>query len=86
MDFILYFFLTILALYVFARLFLRYLLPWLIKRFVKKMAKRMNVVYEDTKKQATKKAGEINIDYIPEQKDEPENTEMGDYVDFEEIK
>ncbi|MDD3686283.1 MAG: hypothetical protein PHE56_05895 [Bacteroidales bacterium] len=50
------------------------------------MAKRMNVVYEDTQKQYSKKQGEINIDYIPPQKEEESVSDKGDYVDYEEIK
>lgn len=86
MDWFAYFLLIILALYLFAHLFFRYILPWLIKRFVKKMAKKMNIVYEDTQKQYSKKQGEINIDYIPPQKEEESVSEKGDYVDYEEIK
>lgn len=81
------FLLAILIIYLLAVLFFRYLLPWLLKLWVKRLAKRMNPEYEQKQKKEKKANGEMNIDYIPENK--IENTKPdddGEYVDYEEIK
>jgi hypothetical protein len=82
MEFLLKFVLTIVVLYVLGYFFLKVVLPWMLKRFVRKMQKRMDPNYSEPKK---RKAGEINIDFIPESKSTKPEKDNVEYVDYEEI-
>jgi len=79
------FLLIVTIVYLLGYLFLRIVLPWLLKKMVKRFAKKMNTQFEEPEKK--KKQGTINIDYIPEnQNNENETANKGEYIDFEEIK
>ncbi len=85
MEWFIKFILVIATIYIVGYAFFRYLLPWLLRRFVRKIAQKMNVQFEEPAKK--KKQGEINIDFVPENKASNDSTVVdGDYVDFEEIK
>lgn len=82
------FLIVLIVLYLLGYIFLKFILPWMLKRFVRKMAKKMNIPYEEkTNRSSKQKPGEINIDYVPENKPSDENNlSDGEYVDYEEIK
>lgn len=64
----------------------RWLLPILIKSFVKRAQNQMNQQFQQQDNQH-KKEGEININTnFKETKSSNDKTQLGDYVDFEEIK
>jgi len=82
------FLLILLIIYLLGYLFFRVIFPWLLKRFVKKAAQRMNPDFKQDAEKQKRKQGEINIDYIPENKDKnnDEDIDNGEYIDYEEIK
>lgn len=67
---------------------MRYIAPYLIQMFVKKAQKRMmQDMGHEPPSSGKKKEGEINVDYVPDKKKKNANKDdMGDYIDFEEIK
>lgn len=71
-------FLILLVYYGF-KLIVRYLIPFLFRLFLKNHAGK-----QYRQKQEHKKEGEISIDTPP--KSSAENDNLGEYVDFEEIK
>lgn len=81
-KFLLIIFWLILGLYLF-RLAFRYLIPWFVARYIKKMTERMQQNHGNAKKNDENDG--LNINY--HQKKEPIiDPEIGEYVDFEEIK
>ncbi len=86
MEKILSFLFILLLIYLIFKITFRYVIPWLLKLFVKKMAKKMNANFENQNPKINKKEGEINIDYIPTDRTDDNNSSGGEYVDFEEIK
>jgi hypothetical protein len=67
---------------------MRYIAPYLISIFIKKAQKKMmQDMGQNPPSSSSKKAGEINVDYVPEKnKQSNKKNNMGDYIDFEEIK
>lgn len=64
----------------------RWLMPYLFRGFVKRAQNQMNQQF-DQQNQAPKKEGEINIKTNPSKtKSSTEKEQLGDYVDYEEIK
>jgi len=65
----------------------RYVLPFVLryymKRFSKKFYERTN--NDDYEQAYNKKEGEVKVDYSNDQK-KKQNTDIGEYVDYEEIK
>lgn len=82
-SFISFIFWAILIIYT-LRLVFRYLFPWLLARFVKKMAKNMQQRgHQNYPPQ--QREGSVNINF--KAKDEAKiDPNIGEYVDFEEIK
>jgi hypothetical protein len=64
---------------------IRWLLPILLKSFMKRAQNKMNQQYEQQDHQS-KKEGEINVTSDPKTKSSGEKGQLGDYVDFEDIK
>lgn len=61
----------------------RYLFPWLISRFVHRMARKMeqqSQTYYSTKK------SQQDVNISPNRKESKLDPDIGEYVDFEEIK
>ncbi len=89
------FILTFLVIIFFIRLVAPFLFRWLLAVFVKKSIRNgtffSSTVNGQQRPQQTngsspkKAAGDINIDYIPEQP-ERKNFDGGQYVDYEEVK
>jgi hypothetical protein len=67
---------------------MRYVAPYLISIFIKKAQKKMmQDMGQDSPPSFSKKAGEVNVDYIPKKNKKDNNKDdMGDYVDFEDVK
>lgn len=72
--------LIIILIYYGAKLFARYVLPLLARYFIRQTQKSYQKQYQQPKK----KMGEMNVDYQPEKK--KEMNDLGEYVDYEEIK
>ncbi len=67
------------------RLFLRYGLPWLLGRMMKNQQEKFNRGFYDQQDAGRRKNdGEVNIN-IPSEKAEKKDTELGEYIDFEEV-
>jgi len=79
--------LIILLIYLGVKIISRYFGPLILKYFTKKAAERFGSQFRDfgnqNKQQPPKKAGEITIDKMPENK--TSNKTVGEYVDYEEI-
>ncbi len=80
-EFLLFVFWVILVFYLF-KLFFRYGLPWLLSRYIKKMQQKMHA--QQQPKQETKE-GEVKVK-MPGQDHPRVDPNIGEYVDFEEIK
>ena len=81
------FIIVLLVLYLLGYLMFRYVIPWLLKRWIRKAAQRMNPDYHNQMEKDKRKVGEINIDYIPTEKDsKDDDKDDGEYVDYEEVK
>ncbi len=72
--------LIIVIIYYLAKLFARYALPLLARYFIRRSQKAYQKQYQEPKK----KMGEMNVEYQPEKK--KEMGDLGEYVDYEEIK
>jgi hypothetical protein len=72
--------LIIVFIYYLAKLFARYVLPLLARYFLRRTQKSYQKQYQQPKK----KAGEMNVEYQPEKK--KELNDLGEYVDYEDIK
>ncbi|WP_248723017.1 DUF4834 family protein [Seonamhaeicola sp. ML3] len=79
--------LIIILIYFGVKILARLLSPFLAKFIIKKAEQRFGQPFgqykNTTQEQASKKAGEVTIDKIPNRK--ASNKDVGDYVDFEEI-
>lgn len=65
------------------RLIVKYVLPWLIMHFINKQQRNYDNYSQKTSR---KKEGEINIKKGTGEKKKKDDTQFGEYVDFEEIK
>lgn len=90
------FILTFLVIIFFIRLVAPFLFRWLLAIFVKKSIRNGTFFYSNVNQQQRqqqhangssqkKTAGDISIDYIPEQPDK-KGFDGGQYVDYEEVK
>ena len=72
--------LIIIIVYYAAKLFARYVLPLLARYFIRRSKKTYQKQYQQPKR----KMGEMNVEYEPEKKKELDD--LGEYIDYEEIK
>ncbi len=72
--------LIIILVYYILKFAARYILPLLLKYAIRKTQENHQKQYQQTER----KSGEINVDYSPQKK--PNIAEVGEYVDYEEIK
>ncbi|MCK4360542.1 MAG: hypothetical protein KAV70_02255 [Bacteroidales bacterium] len=77
-------FVVILIYYAFRILF-KYVFPYILKQYIKKTKNKYFYQEGELKKDKKKKEGKVNIDYVPEKDKGKNDTELGEYVDFEEI-
>ncbi len=61
-----------------------YIIPFVARIFLRRLAKRFQNYTEKTQHNNNKPEGSVNIDYGSDKPKKP--SEVGDYVDFEEIK
>ncbi len=61
-----------------------YIIPFLVRIFLRRLAKRFQNYAEKNNQNTTKPEGTVNIDYTGDQP--KKSTDIGDYVDYEEIK
>ncbi|MBU1371095.1 MAG: DUF4834 family protein [Bacteroidetes bacterium] len=80
-TFFLFIFWVLFIFYAF-RLFLRYVLPWIIGRYIRKMQDKMG---QSQNKNSRQKEGEVKLNY-KESEHSRVDPDIGEYVDFEEIK
>ena len=73
----------IIFIYYLIRIILRYLVPFLLVRFFKKMESRMGA--SQSQYDTTSREGEIKVNYEPGNNPKV-SSDIGEYVDFEEIK
>ena len=68
-------------------IFGRYIFPYILRYFLKRVSKQFTNGFNNynNDQYQQKKEGEIKIDYSPD-KNKSQTSEIGDYVDFEEIK
>lgn len=81
------FLLVVLIIYIVLVILIRFVFPFLIKRFVKRVQRNLfeqNDNYQNQHYESTKN-GEINVDFIPP-KSKTSTDNVGEYVDYEEIK
>lgn len=64
-------------------LIIRYLFPYILKRHIKKTQERFYGKQQEQQKH-NRKEGDVNIDYVPEDK-KKKNGDIGEYVDYEEV-
>ncbi len=64
---------------------MRYIAPYLLSMFIKKAQNRMMNNMGEQADAKSKKAGEVNVDYVPQKKKSGKKDELGDVIDFEEI-
>ncbi len=76
--------LIIVIIYYFLKFFLRLVFPYILKYYLKKI---QNNFHQNTTTYNHKKEGEISVDYFPDDnKIKKHNDNIGEYVDYEEIK
>lgn len=74
--------LILVILYYGFKFLMRYIFPLFVKRTIDKMEDRMREEYEAQQPKAPE--GEVSIDKMPK-KDKPNKSDMGEYIDYEEI-
>lgn len=78
--------LILIALYYLFYLGFRYVFPWLLKRYIRKTQEKFyGKSSQQGKSKKQKKEGEVNIDYVPEDEKKKKDSDLGEYVDYEEI-
>lgn len=73
----------ILALYVFYRIFALYIAPFLIKLFIRRVQKKF---YENNSHNSNSKSGKVTIHRMKDSKDNDIPSDLGEYIDYEEVK
>lgn len=73
----------ILALYVFFRIFALYIAPFLIKLFIRRVQKKF---YENNTPPENIKSGKITIHRMKDSKNNDIPSDLGEYIDYEEVK
>lgn len=61
------------------RVLVYYVLPWFVKRKLEKMQQHQGQQYEN------KKEGEITVEKSTTSKEYPNKSDIGEYIDFEEV-
>lgn len=78
--------LILIALYYLFYLGFRYVFPWLLKRYIRKTQEKFyGNRTQQSRNNKSKKEGEVNIDYMPDNGKKKKSSDLGEYVDYEEI-
>jgi len=80
------FIIIVLIVYYAIRLISIYVFPFLIKRFMYGMSKKYQCRQADNRDVNRKKEGEVTIDFKAENRNNENTRNVGEYVDYEEIK
>lgn len=75
-----------LAFYLFFKLFTIYVTPWLVKLFLKRIQKKFFNQNPDMDHDSPAKKGKVTIHRMKDRKNNDIPPDLGDYVDFEELK
>lgn len=76
--------LVFILIYLLFSILIRYVFPYLIKRHFRKTQEKFYGKSTESKKR--KKEGAVNIDYDPNNNNKKNGDDLGEYVDYEEIK
>lgn len=76
----------IIVLYMVLKLLARFILPWFVKLSLKRFQKRFYEQNPHLRQEKTDKEGEVTITRIKKEKPEGVPDDLGDYVDYEEVK
>lgn len=76
----------ILALYLFFRIFALYLAPFLMKLFIQRVQRRFYEQHPDSKPDDRQQKGKVTIQRMKKEKENDIPPDLGDYVDYEEVK
>jgi len=80
------FVIILLIIYYAVKLISVYLFPFLLKRYLSAMGRKYQNRHTGYKNVKKKKEGEVTIDYKPESNDNLNKNNVGEYVDYEEIR
>ncbi|MCX6258473.1 MAG: DUF4834 family protein [Bacteroidia bacterium] len=80
------FILILLIIYYVFKLMAIYLFPYLLKRFVNRMSGNFRDPQQHQYESGSKKEGEVTIDITPDKKTSDDHDNIGEYVDYEEVK
>lgn len=79
--------LILLLIYILVKLFTRYVFPYIIKRFIRKTQEKYqrerDSYYEE--RSGKKKEGEIHVNYVPDDYNQKNKDDLGEYIDYEEL-
>lgn len=78
--------LIIILLYMVLKLLAKFILPWFVKFSLKRFQKRFYEQNPHLRPEKTDKEGEVTITRIRKEKPEGVPDDLGDYVDYEEVK
>lgn len=76
----------IILLYMVLKLLVRFILPWFVKFSLKRFQKRFYEQNPHLRYEEKNKDGEVTITRIKKEKPEGVPDDLGDYVDYEEVK
>lgn len=76
---ILRFIIGVLIFVFFTRVLVYYVLPWFVKRKLEKMQQQQGQQYEN------KQEGEVTVEKSTPNKEYPKKSDIGEYVDFEDV-
>lgn len=79
------FFLIIILLYLFFRLFAAYLGPWLVRRFLKRVQRKFYEQNPHFNQEPEYKKGKVSIHKTKDTKDNDIPPDLGEYIDYEEV-
>lgn len=80
------FFLILFLIYLFLKVFNRFILPLLVRLTLQKVQSRFYEQNPHLKPETPRKEGKITIKRVSKDKDDLRSSEVGEYVDYEEIK
>ncbi len=80
------FLLIVFLIYLFFRVFNRFILPLLVRVTLRKVQTRFYEQNPHLKPEAPQKEGKVTIKRVSKDKDNHDSSDLGEYVDYEEIK
>lgn len=77
--------LFVVGFYFLGYLIFRIIIPRLLKWFIKRKLKQRGFDFNEKKEPKKRKEGEIDIDHIPDKKENKTKSKDGEYIDYEEL-